>query len=557
MGFFEFCVYFKKMVFLGSLLGILGFGVGISIGVIVGYFLFIYYEPRDVKDYPENTPFDEIEPNTLIDLLPELPLWVMNPDYERVDWFNEFIANMWPFLDKAICGIIKSTCEPIFAEYIGKYQIKSILFEQLTLGTIPPRLHGIKVYDSNEKELVFEFAIRWAANPNIVVSLKLLSLQISVQLVDFQVAATARATLKPFVPTFPCFSSIIVSLTKKPEVDFGLKLIGGDLMAIPGLHHFVQETISKQVARLYLWPQTLEIPILDSSIGAVKKPVGILHVKVLRAQKLLNMDFLSKSDPYVKLSLGGDRLPAKKTTVKMNTLNPVWDEDFKLTVKDPEAQVLQLHLYDWEKIGAHDKLGMQVVPLKLLTPYEKKELTLDLLNSTNPNDRQNKKPRGQIMLEVSFIPFQEDSLNFNGPFSFHERKESVSSLSDDVSLRGAGLLLVNVIAAEDVEGKHHTNPYAVVVVRGEKRKTKARNKTWNPKWEEEFQFMLEEAPLKDLIHIEVKSKKRRFGFRSKELLGYVDIQLKDVIYNGRINEKYHLINSKDGILHVDIGWKVI
>lgn len=84
--------------------------------------------------------------------------------------------------------------------------------------------------------------------------------------------------------------------------------------------------------------------------GAVKKPVGILHVKVLRAQKLLNMDFLSKSDPYVKLSLGGDMLPAKKTTVKMNSLDPVWDEDFKLTVKDPEAQVLQLHLYDWEKV---------------------------------------------------------------------------------------------------------------------------------------------------------------------------------------------------------------
>lgn len=545
------------MGFLGSLLGILGFGVGVSIGLIVGYFLFIYFEPRDVKDYPESSPFDEIEPNSLVDLLPELPLWVMNPDYERVNWFNEFIANMWPYLDKAICGIIKSTSEPIFAEYIGKYQIKSIEFEQLTLGTIPPRLHGIKVYDSNEKELVFEFAVRWAGNPNIVVALKLLSLKISAQLVDFQVAATARATLKPFVPTFPCFSNIVVSLTKKPEVDFGLKVIGGDLMAIPGLHHFVQETISKQVARLYLWPQTLDIPILDSSIGAVKKPVGILHVKVLRAQKLLNMDFLSKSDPYVKLSLGGDMLPAKKTTVKMNSLDPVWDEDFKLTVKDPEAQVLQLHLYDWEKIGAHDKLGMQVVPLKLLKPYEKKELTLDLVHSLNPNDPQNKKPRGRLMLEMSFIPFQEDSIKFSGPLSFHERKESISSLSDDISLRGAGLLLVTVIAAEDVEGKNHTNPYAVVVLRGEKKKTKARNKTWNPKWEEEFQFMLEDAPLKELIHIEVKSKKRRFGFRSKELLGYVDIQLKDVIFNGRINEKYHLINSKDGILHVDIRWKVI
>lgn len=39
----------------------------------------------NLQDYPENTPFDEIEPNTLIDLLPELPLWVMNPDYERVN----------------------------------------------------------------------------------------------------------------------------------------------------------------------------------------------------------------------------------------------------------------------------------------------------------------------------------------------------------------------------------------------------------------------------------------------------------------------------------------
>lgn len=97
------------MGILGSLLGILGFGVGISIGLIVGYFLFIYFEPTDVKlqDYPESTAFDEIEPNTLVDLLPELPLWVMNPDYERVNWFNDFIANMWPYLDKSILANIR------------------------------------------------------------------------------------------------------------------------------------------------------------------------------------------------------------------------------------------------------------------------------------------------------------------------------------------------------------------------------------------------------------------------------------------------------------------
>lgn len=46
------------------------------------------------------------------------------------------------FLYKALCNIIKSTAEPIFAEYIGKFQIQSIDFDTLTLGTIPPAIHG-------------------------------------------------------------------------------------------------------------------------------------------------------------------------------------------------------------------------------------------------------------------------------------------------------------------------------------------------------------------------------------------------------------------------------
>jgi len=78
--------------------------------------------------------------------------------------------------------------------------------------------------------------------------------------------------------------------------------------------------------------------------------VGILHVNVVRAQKLLKMDLLGTSDPYVKLSLTGDKLPAKKTTVKRKNLNPVWNEKFKIVVKDPQSQVLQLQVYDWDKV---------------------------------------------------------------------------------------------------------------------------------------------------------------------------------------------------------------
>lgn len=83
---------------------------------------------------------------------------------------------------------------------------------------------------------------------------------------------------------------------------------------------------------------------------AIKKPVGILHVKVVRAVKLLKKDILGTSDPYVKLSLTGERLPSKKTTIKKKNLNPEWNECFKLIVKDPDSQVLWLQVFDWDKV---------------------------------------------------------------------------------------------------------------------------------------------------------------------------------------------------------------
>ncbi|XP_050243045.1 synaptotagmin-3-like isoform X2 [Quercus robur] len=545
------------MGFLGSLLGIIGFGIGIPLGLLLGFLLFIYVEPGEVKE-PISRPIHEFDTNSLLDILPEIPLWVKHPDYDRIDWLNKLLSDMWPYLDKAICGVIKSTAEPVFAEYIGKFKLKSVEFKNLSLGTIPPSIHGIKVHETNENELLFEPAVRWAGNPNITLVLKLLSLRITVQLVDVQLFAAPRIILKPLVPTFPCFASIAVSLMEKPHLDFGLNLLGGDVMAIPGVYQYVQDAIKKQVASLYLWPQTFEIPILDGSVGSTKKPVGILHVKVVRAIKLLKMDLLGASDPYVKLSLSGDKLPAKKTSIKMKNLNPEWNEDFKITVKDPESQVLQLHVYDWEKVGTHDKLGMQIVPLRLLTPHETKEFTLNLVKNTNPNDPHNKKWRGKLVVELTFKPFIDDSELFSG--SLHgsgKREDMVGKGSEDVSLNRAGLLLVLLQGAEDVEGSHHNNPYAVVNFGGEQKKTKTIKKTRDPCWNEEFQFVLEEAPLKEKIRIEVMSRRTGFSFRRKESLGYVDINLNDVVHNGRINEKYNLINSRNGVLHVEIRWKVI
>ncbi|ONM61284.1 Synaptotagmin-2 [Zea mays] len=536
----------SKMGVISTVLGFFGFGFGLSAGIVIGYFFFIYVQPTDVKDVKVR-PLVEYDSKSLEGILPEIPLWVKNPDYDRIDWLNRFLELMWPYLNKAICRTAQDIAKPIIAENTAKYNIDTVEFETLTLGSLPPTFQ-------EEQELIMEPSLKWAANPNITVVVKAYGLKATIQIVDLQVFASPRITLKPLVPTFPCFAKILVSLMEKPHVDFGLKLLGADVMAIPGLYIFVQETIKEQVASMYLWPKTLEVPIMDPS-KASKRPVGILLVKVVRAQNLRKKDLLGKSDPYVKLKMSDDKLPSKKTTVKRSNLNPEWNEDFKFVVTDPENQALEVDVFDWEQawlpVGKHEKMGMNMITLRELPPEETKVTTLNLLKTMDPNDVQNEKSRGELTLELIYKPFKEEDIE-------KEDTESADVIekAPDGTPAGGGLLYVIVHEAQDLEGKHHTNPYAKIIFKGEEKKTKVIKKNRDPRWEDEFEFVCEEPPVNDKLHVDVLSKASKKGLiHGKETLGYIDISLADVISNKRINEKYHLIDSKNGQIQIELQWR--
>lgn len=533
------------MSILSTIASFLGFGIGTSLGLLIGYYIFIYFQSIDVKD-PTFTPLVEQEAKTVQQLLPEIPLWIKNPDYDRLDWLNKFVECMWPYLNKAICKTARTIAKPIIAEQIPKYKIDSVEFEELNLGSLPPTFQGMKVYSTDEKELIMELSMKWAGNPNIIVAVKAFGLRATVQIVDLQVFASPRIMLKPLVPSFPCFANIYVSLMEKPHVDFGLKLLGADAMSIPGLYRIVQEIIKDQVAKMYLWPKALEVQIMDPS-KAMKKPVGILHVKVLKAVKLKKKDIMGGADPYVKLKLKDDKLASKKTTVKYKSLNPEWNEEFNVVIKDPESQDLMLNVYDWEQFGKHEKMGMNVIPLKELTPNEPKLLTLKLLKTLVPNDPENEKLRGDLVVEVMYKPFKDDGLSKNS--------EDTEKAPEGTPASG-GLLLISIHEAEDVEGKHHTNPFARLIFKGEERKTKHVRKNRDPRWGETFQFTVEEPPINERLYVEVISASSKLGLlHPKEILGYVDINLSDVVSNKRINEKYHLIDSKNGKIQIELQWK--
>lgn len=111
-------------------------------------------------------------------------------------------------------------------------------------------------------------------------------------------------------------------------------------------------------------------------------------------------------------------------------------------------------------------MGVNVVPLKDLTPEETKVLTLELLKSTDPDDARNEKSRGQLVLEVTYKPFKEDEIP-DDPEDSGTVEKAPEGTPD-----GGGLLVITVHQAQDVEGKHHTNPYVRLLLKGEERKTK-------------------------------------------------------------------------------------
>jgi len=43
--------------------------------------------------------------------------------------------------------------------------------------------------------------------------------------------------------------------------------------------------------------------------------------------------------------------------VRKGTLEPRWDEEFRLLVRDPGTQRLTVDLYDWDRFNADDAIG--------------------------------------------------------------------------------------------------------------------------------------------------------------------------------------------------------
>uniref|UniRef100_A0A0D6R0C9 Uncharacterized protein n=1 Tax=Araucaria cunninghamii TaxID=56994 RepID=A0A0D6R0C9_ARACU len=504
-------------------------------------------------------------------LLPKelFPPWVVFSEFQKLNWLNHELLELWPFVDKAASQMIKAIVEPVLEQYRPAI-LASLTFSKLTLGTVAPQFTGVKMVENGDGGITMELELQWDGNPSIILNVKtLIGVALPIQVKNIAFTGVFRLILTPLTEELPCFGALVYSLREKKNLDFKLKVVGGDISSIPGLDGAIEETIKDAVEDSLMWPVRKVFPILPGDYSDLElHTVGILEVKLVQAKGLLNKDLIGKSDPFAVLYIRPKRERMKKSKTISNQLNPIWNEHFEFEVEDIPTQHLTIKIYDEEGVQEAEILGCAQVPLKDLQPGNLKDIWLPLVKDLETRKR-DEKYRGEVHLELIYNPFGMEN-GSAGPFAtgnrpfgmtslekvltngMNEQRTSISSGKKKDIVRG--VLSVTVKRAEDLTATDlmgKADPYVVLSMKktDAKKKTRVINKNLNPEWNQTFDFMVEDA-MHDMLILEVWD----HDMFSKDFMGKCAFTLTKVLHEGEYDAEIPLDGVKSGRIFLHLKW---
>ncbi len=72
-------------------------------------------------------------------LVGHLPSWLSYTEKERIEWLNTIMEEMWPFVDRGVCRMIKEVAGPIINEQLKVNKVFVVSFIFNGRATSPPR----------------------------------------------------------------------------------------------------------------------------------------------------------------------------------------------------------------------------------------------------------------------------------------------------------------------------------------------------------------------------------------------------------------------------------
>ncbi|XP_061583523.1 extended synaptotagmin-1 isoform X2 [Cololabis saira] len=216
---------------------------------------------------------------------------------------------------------------------------------------------------------------------------------------------------------------------------------------------------------------------------------GLLRIHLLAGQNLIPKDNLmggmvkGKSDPYVKLNIGGETFTSH--VIKSN-LNPTWNEMYEVILTQLPGQELHVEVFDKDMDMKDDFMGRLKISLKDIidSQYTDQWYTLNDVKS------------GRVHLVLEWVPTASEPDRLDHVLQFYSRQSFQNK-----AVPSAGLLFVYVDQADGLPVKKSGKDPKVgaELTLGEmSHKTTVCDRTTSPQWDEAFCFLVRD-PREDIL----------------------------------------------------------
>ncbi|XP_016141337.1 extended synaptotagmin-1-like [Sinocyclocheilus grahami] len=217
---------------------------------------------------------------------------------------------------------------------------------------------------------------------------------------------------------------------------------------------------------------------------------GMLRIHLVEGQNLVAKDNLmggmvkGKSDPYVKIQVGGETF--KSQVIKEN-LNPVWNEMYEVVLTQLPGQELTLEVFDRDMDMKDDFMGRLKMNLSdiISSEYINEWFTLSDVK------------RGRVHLALEWLPTVTQPEKLQQVLQYQSKSSYLNK-----TVPTAALLFVYVERAHELPLKKSGKEPKVgaeLVLRGTSHRTTVSDRTSSPQWDEAFHFLVRDPLNEDLV----------------------------------------------------------
>ncbi|XP_026324357.1 extended synaptotagmin-2-B isoform X1 [Hyposmocoma kahamanoa] len=437
------------------------------------------------------------EKDVVLARLDDLPAWVFFPDVERAEWLNRILLQLWPNVNHFTRTLLKDSIEPAVAESLANYKLQGFKFERMILGTIAPRVGGVKVYDKNlsRNEIIMDIDLFYAGDCDISFVVQ----RIRGGIKDLQIHGMVRVVMKPLITKMPLVGGLQIFFLNNPSIDFNL-VGAADVLDMPGLSDILRRCIVEQVAKMMVLPNKLPIKLSDDIPTVdlrMPEPEGVLRIHLVQAQNLMKKDVSmlgkGKSDPYAIITVGAQQWKTKHID---NNVNPRWDYWCEAIISSRKSQKLQIDLWDWDPgmgIENDDFLGRCSLDISQVVKSGRLDTWQTLQQAKH----------GKVHLRLSWHRLSSDLLDLS-----HALTETLLVKTGEISSAVLSVYIDSCKKLPSARPASKPDPYLIVTVGKKTENTAVQMRTDNPVYEIGYSFLVQNP---EIDNLEIKAIDQKTG----------------------------------------------